>query len=126
MKDDRKYQKQHYKQTHTEMGVYQIKNQQNGKIFMGSSMDLRGIFNRHKFELKFNNHKNRALQNDWNKHGHEMFSFDVLEKIKPEEEIVTELTELRKYQQKLEKMKEKWFEILKPYEEKGYHKNSKL
>jgi group I intron endonuclease len=121
MNDNRKYQKQQYKQTHTEMGVYQIKNQLNGKIFVGSSMDLTGIWNRHRFELKVKSHKNKDLQNDWNIHGEGNFLFDVLENIKPEEETVTDLSDLKKYQKKLKVLEEKWFESLQPYQERGYH-----
>ncbi|OEH92069.1 GIY-YIG nuclease family protein [Bacillus solimangrovi] len=122
MDNNQKLKKLQYKQTHTEMGIYQIENQSNGKVLLGSSMDLKGIINRQKFELKFNNHKNKDLQNDWNILGEGNFSFEILEKIKPEEEIVTDLGDLKKYQKKLKTLEEKWFEILKPYEENGYHK----
>lgn len=127
MENNRKFQKQQYKQTHTEMGVYQIKNKVNGKIFIGSSMDLRGIWNRHRFELKMKGHKNKGLQNDWDLYGEDNFIFDVLENIKPEEEIVMNVDDLKKYQKKLKPLEEKWFDILQPYQERGYHhlKNQK-
>ena len=41
-----------YKQTIQPMGIYQIKNMVNGKIFLGGSEDLKGIINRNKFQLK--------------------------------------------------------------------------
>ncbi len=39
------------KETQQTMGVFQIRNLTNEKVFVGSSLNLDGIFNRHKFAL---------------------------------------------------------------------------
>ena len=44
--------KKQYKQAIQPMGVYQIKNKKNGKIYIGSTKNLMGKINSHKFQLK--------------------------------------------------------------------------
>jgi hypothetical protein len=41
---------------------------------------------RHKMELKFGNHRNKDLQNDWNQYGEDIFVFEVLSELKKNEE----------------------------------------
>ncbi|WP_342045417.1 GIY-YIG nuclease family protein [Bacillus sp. OTU530] len=118
---DRKFEKSLYKQTHTQMGVYQIKNVENEKIFIGSSMDLAKIMNRHKFELKIKSHFNKRLQQDWDTFGEHSFSFEILETIKPEEETIIDVNSLHKYKRRLAQLEEKWLQELLPYEERGYN-----
>jgi hypothetical protein len=113
-----------YKQTHRPMGVYQIKNNVNGKILIGGSLNLDGIYNREKFTLKLGMHINKDLQKDWKEFGEENFLFEVLEQIKPQEEIIINQDELKKYKYKLEKLENKWLDKLEPYGEKGYNKQS--
>ncbi len=43
--------KREYKETQQTTGVFQIRNLTNEKVFVGSSLNLDGIFNRHKFAL---------------------------------------------------------------------------
>ena len=49
---DKKELKKQYKQTLPKMGIYQIRNLVNGKIFVGRSKELAGKFNSSKFQLK--------------------------------------------------------------------------
>ena len=58
-------------------GVYSIKNNVNGKIYIGSAVDISSRFRDHIKELRKNVHSNGHLQNSWNKHGEHNFSFDV-------------------------------------------------
>lgn len=74
--------KDEYKQMRFSMGVFQIRNLINGKIFIGSSVNLDKIWNRHKFQLEMNGHKSKGLQQDWNEQGAENFVFEVLEELK--------------------------------------------
>jgi len=113
-----------YKQTHRPMGVYQIKNNVNGKILVGGSLNLEGIFNREKFTLKLGMHTNKELQRDWREFGEENFIFEVLEHIRPQEEIIINQDELKKYKYELEKLENKWLDKLQPYGEIGYNKES--
>jgi len=63
-------------------GIYRIRNLVNWKAYIGSSNDIRQRWNRHIRELKGNYHLNPHLQNSWNKHGEENFTFEVLEEVK--------------------------------------------
>ncbi|MFC7442224.1 GIY-YIG nuclease family protein [Laceyella putida] len=120
-KQKRKQIAKNYKQTHRPMGVYQIANQANGKILIGGSMNLDSIFNREKFVLSLGRHSNRALQADWNHYGEEAFTFDILEQIKPQEEIILHFDELNKYRDELKKLEQKWLDRLQPYHDRGYN-----
>jgi hypothetical protein len=65
-------------------GVYKIINTVNGKIYVGSSVDIRGRFNSHKSDLRQNKHGNSKLQNAWNKYGEECFVFEIAEECDPQ------------------------------------------
>jgi hypothetical protein len=104
-----------YKQTIQPMGVYQVKNLKNGKIFIGSAKDLRGRINSNRFQLKTGAHFNKDLQNDFNEIGEEDFSFEVLDTLKPKEDAGFDYTE------ELNTLLEMWLEKLQPYDEKGYN-----
>ncbi|GEN34782.1 GIY-YIG nuclease family protein [Aneurinibacillus danicus] len=119
-KQKRKEAKLQYKQTHRPMGVYQIKNQANGKILIGSSLNLEGIKNRHWFGLNMGMHYNKTLQQEWKEYGEENFTFEVLEYIKPEEETVENFTVLEKYRDLLKNREEAWINRLQPCGNKGY------
>ncbi len=61
-------------------GIYLIKNNKNQKTYTGSTA---GTFDKrwkiHKSLLRNNKHASQPLQNSWNKHGEDCFSFIVLE-----------------------------------------------
>lgn len=61
--------------------VYGIKNKVNGKIYIGSSVNYLYRQYGHKSLLKKSKHPNKHLQNSWNKHGQESFSFYILETV---------------------------------------------
>lgn len=60
-------------------GVYCIKNNLNGKLYVGSSVNIKARFNVHRHALRSGTHANIALQSAWVKYGEGAFSFDVLE-----------------------------------------------
>ena len=60
------------------MGVFQIRNTVNGKIFIDSSLDITSRQNRHRAELKFGNHRNKGLQKEWQTFGAANFVFETL------------------------------------------------
>ena len=60
-------------------GVYQILCEPTGKIYIGSAIDLRERWSRHRYSLRQGNHRNCYLQNAWNKYGEDGFEFSVLE-----------------------------------------------
>ena len=114
---DKKELKREYKENPPAMGVYQIRNLVNEKIFVGSTLNLTGIFNRYKFQLDVGSHQNKSLQTDWTKFGAENFSFEVLEEIFPRE--------TSDHKSDLEVFEDLWLEKLKPFGEQGYNEPKK-
>ena len=106
-----------YKLNHRPMGVYQIRNIANDKILIGSSLDLPGVLNRHKFQLKMGNHPNGALQAEWNEFGAESFAFEILDEITPKEG--------RDHREELSFLEELWLEKSQPYGDRGYNERKK-
>jgi len=83
----RKEIKEEYRQMKFLMGVFQVKNLSNNKVFIDNSVDVVAKWNRHKTELRFGNHKNRELQKDWNEKGEDSFVFEVLAELKQDDRI---------------------------------------
>ena len=67
------------------MGVYRIRNTQNGKSYVGFSTDLPAILNRHKAELKFGTHRNAGLLGEWKLLGELFFEFETVDELTPDE-----------------------------------------
>ncbi len=109
--------KSEYLQNHRPMGIYQIRNIVNDKVLIGSSLDLPGILNRHKFQLKMGGHPNKALQADWNEFGAESFAFEIVDEITPKEG--------RDHREELEFLEELWLEKSQPYGDRGYNEKKK-
>lgn len=77
--------KDEYKQKTFRMGVFQIRNTESNKVFIGSSTDLDAIWNRMRMELKFGSHPNKALQQDWNTMGENLFVYEVVKELAEKE-----------------------------------------
>ncbi|MCE9677451.1 GIY-YIG nuclease family protein [Paraclostridium bifermentans] len=60
-------------------GIYKIINTLNGKVYIGSTQNIRIRRNNHFTNLRYNRHHNIHLQNAYNKYGLENFEFIVLE-----------------------------------------------
>lgn len=114
---DKKELKNQYKHTLRPMGVYQIRNKLNEKIFVGSSINLDGIKNRNKFQLKLGSHPNRILQKDWEEFDEEDFIFEVLEELEPREGM--------DIPKELEYLEDLWMEKLQPFGTNGYNLKKK-
>ncbi len=108
--------KKNYKISLTLMGVYQIKNLVNGKIYISSSKNLQARINRHKFELKFGSEGIKELQDDYNKYGEQNFTFEIIDVLKPKDEPGIN------YKEDIEVLEQLWIEKLQPFEGKGYNK----
>lgn len=74
-----------YKQIKFRTGIYQIKNKENGKLFLQTSQDLDRGSNSDLFKLKSGVHPNKELQSDWNTSGSENFEFGILDEIELKE-----------------------------------------
>jgi len=109
-----------YKERRKPAGVFQIRNSANGKLLLGSSLNIEGWSNRHKFQLAAGLHPNQDLQKEWNEHGPGTFVFEVLEEVKfsddPDFSVEDELTLLE----------EIWWEKLEPVGEKGYNPDARI
>ena len=65
-------------------GIYSILNLENGKRYIGSSVNLYNRLHEHWHNLKNNKSHNKHLQSAWNKYGEENFLFNILEFCEPE------------------------------------------
>ena len=104
-----------YKETPRQAGIFQIKNTQNGKILLGSSTNLHGPLNKHRFNLSIGSHDNPLLQKDWNQFGAGAFTFDILEIVKPSDDPLFDLDD------ELTLLEQIWIEKLQPFGERGYN-----
>lgn len=107
--------KRSYKQNSPDMGIYQIKNRVNGKIYIDSSKNLEGTRNSRLFQLKMGKIVfSRELQKDLNEFGADSFEFsvlDVLGKPEPGDNVERLLAALELH----------WLEKLQPFGERGYN-----
>ena len=112
--------KREYKERTKPAGIFQIKNKANGKILLGSSLNLEGPLNSHKFKLSIGKHPNEGLQQDWNKYGTDEFVFEILEVVKVKDDPNFNLND------ELTLLEQIWLEKLQPFGEKGYNANEKI
>ena len=112
--DRKKELKQHYKEIEIQAGVYQIKNNKNEKIFIGSTRNLKTL-NGVKFTLDNGTSYNKILQEEWNQFGKDAFVFEVLEILEKKADVYFNEKE------ELEKLEEKWLNKLQPFGNHGYN-----
>lgn len=67
---------------HTLCGIYKIQNLVNGKVYIGSSADIKKRFGAHRSKLGRGTHHSIFLQRSWDKHGSVNFSFAILELVR--------------------------------------------
>jgi hypothetical protein len=115
MQQDQKQLKQAYQLERRPMGVFQIRNLSNEKIFVAAGLELQGLINRHRFELEKGGHRNSELQSDWNELGSQGFAFEILDQMLPESDS------RRDPRRELASLKSLWLEKLKPYGDRGYN-----
>ena len=110
--------KNEYKQMKFRIGVFQIRNTVNNKIYIDSSTDLIAIWNRQRFQLNLGSHKNSYLQKDWLEFGEDKFIYEILEEIEQKDETSID------YSKELKTLEVMYIEELKPFNEKGYNNRS--
>jgi hypothetical protein len=108
-----------YKQMTFRIGVFQIKNKTNGRVFVESSMNLDKIYNRHRVELNFGTHRNADLQQDWTRLGEENFTYEIIAELDQDDSKKID------YKKELAVLEQLCFEELQPYENRGYHHRKK-
>lgn len=69
-------------------GIYIIKNKVNEKFYIGSAVYINARWAVHKTTLNKNIHKNRKLQNAWNKYDENNFIFEILELVEDVNDLI--------------------------------------
>ncbi len=111
--------KRQYKEAPREAGIFQVKNTVNGKVLLGSSKNLHGPLNKHRFILSIGRHWNKAMQEDWDRLGPDAFVFEVLEVLKQKDDPAFNLED------ELSLLEQIWTEKVQPFGEHGYNKDYK-
>ena len=119
MNNRKKELKEQYKSTHTPMGIFQIRNLANNKLFIGAALNLSGILTSNKLQLNAGSHPNKQLQAEWNEYGSENFAFEVVDEL-----AVTQGAD-HDYRTDLACLEDLWMEKLEPYGERGYNERKK-
>lgn len=114
----RKELKNQYKETKFPMGVFQIKNEANGKVLIDSGLNMPAKYKRHLTELKFGSHRNKVLQQEWNQFGETAFVYE-------EVAILEYKSATEDYGKEVAILAVLYLEELMPFGEKGYNKPSK-
>lgn len=112
--------KREYKEREKNAGIFQVKNIVNGKVLLGSSLNLDGPLNAHRFMLEIGTHRNKVLQQEWNEYGSDKFVFEILEVVEVKNEPSFNLND------ELTLLEEIWLEKLKPFGEQGYNTSTKI
>lgn len=71
-----------------QMGIYTIKCLSNGKVYVGSAVDLISRKSQHFYRLRKNKHGNSHLQNAYNKYGEQNFIFEIVEIVEKVEDLI--------------------------------------
>jgi len=107
--------KEEYKRMKFRIGVFQIRNMVNGKIFVGSGLNLNANWNSNRTQLRFGSHRNEGLQKEWKEFGEEHFVFEVLSEIEQKDGDTID------YGKEVKKLEEMFIEELQPFGVKGYN-----
>ena len=97
------------------MGVFQIRNKTNGKVFIDSSNNVPGKINRHRFALNAGQHASKSLQADWNELGESAFEFETIEPLEPRDDLGYD------YRSDLKTLEELWLDKVRPFGRNGYN-----
>lgn len=103
-----------YKEMKTYMGVIQITNRTNGKVFVAGFPNLKNKWMTIKAQLDAGRYANLELQRDWHALGEGAFSYEVLEEkaTTPEMDVKWEV----------QRMTNAWLDKIEPHMARGYNK----
>jgi hypothetical protein len=92
---------QQFKERKSAMGVFAVRCNATGRVWVGCSRNLEAAKNGIWFGLRNASHRDKALQNEWTAHGEGVFQYEVLQKV--DEDVAPLLvTDL------LNEMKQRW------------------
>ena len=117
---DKKKIKEDFKNFVPPKGVFILRNEVTGKVFLGSSLNLKNKEVRIRLQLSTGNHYIKELQLDWNKYGENAFKYEELETLELKDDLNYN------YSDDLEFLEMIWIDKYKPFEEKCYNKNEKI
>ena len=120
MTRSRKELKRAYQERPKVAGIFQVKNTANSKVLLGSSLNLDGPLNAHRYMLTIGSHRNAALQADWNQYGANAFVFEILEQITPSDDPQFNLSD------ELSLLEQIWVEQIQPFGERGYNTDARI
>jgi group I intron endonuclease len=87
--------------------IYEIRNNKNGKIYVGSAKNLEKRWRQHRSSLNNGQHENSYLQSSWDKHEGN-FTFTVLEEVEKDEDLIP--------------AEQKWLDLTRSYDRSiGYN-----
>ena len=87
---DRKELRRQYKETPRPAGVFVVRNTVDGKVLVGSSVNLPGVLNRLRFQLEDGSSPFPELQADWDRLGERAFDFVVLDTLEPSDDLAAD------------------------------------
>lgn len=79
------------------VGIYKIECIANNKVYIGQSINIKKRLYDHKTRLRKGTHKNKHLQNAWNKYGEDNFTFETLIQCDKDELDDKEIFYIEKY-----------------------------
>lgn len=105
-----------YKRTIQPMGIVQVKNIRNNRVYLAASANIPGTINSIRFQLKMGTFlPSPGLAQDWRELGEQSFVVEVLDELKPVDDPAYD------YRDDLKALEAMWLEKLKPFGEQGYH-----
>jgi hypothetical protein len=105
-----------YKNSPRPMGIVQVRNIRNNRVYITASANTTGTINSIRFQLRMGTFLPSAgLTQDWKELGEENFVVEVLDELKPVDDPAYD------YRDDLKALEAMWLEKLKPYGLRGYH-----
>jgi hypothetical protein len=105
-----------YKNSLRPMGIVQVRNITNNRVYITASANTPGTINSIRFQLKMGSFlPSPELIKDWRTFGEQNFVIEVLDELKPVDDPAHD------YQEDLKALETIWMEKLKPFGERGYH-----
>lgn len=117
---DRKKLKQEYKGTVQPKGVYAVRNNQNGKVFLAGSLNLYNIVERVRWRLNQGGYPNEDLQQDWKARGEGAFSIEIMETLPLKDDPAYD------YDEDLKILELLWLDKFRPLTERTYNKKDNI
>jgi hypothetical protein len=105
-----------YKDSIRPMGIVQVKNIRNNRVYITASANTTGTINSIRFQLKMGNFlPSPVLAQEWKEMGEQSFIVEVIDELKPVDDPAYD------YRADLKALEAMWLEKLNPFRERGYH-----